>query len=104
MAADRVDQVRSEVGPAESEALQGRDAHPEGTALPWLLEHKLAVITGQRRLPGERLVNVRQPGPRHPASRSGARGTAVPIMQSRVTSAVSSSSPRPSVPRSEEHT
>lgn len=68
--------------------LERHDAHAERAALPRLLEDELAVVARQRGGGAERRVGGRQP----------AHGSAVPIMQSRVTIPASSSSPRSSLP------
>lgn len=74
--------------PCRAGALEHDDAHPERAPLPRLLEDEFAVVARQRRRGSEPGVGRGEP----------AHGTAVPIMQSRVTSAASCSSSRSSLP------
>ncbi len=91
--ADRVDQALLELRPGERALAVKRDRNAERAALPRIGEHELSVLPRQRDLPahaGDRGVDL--------CAHRGDCGLVTPIMQSRVTSLASSSSPIPSVP------
>ncbi len=92
--------VSPKVVPRQAEPVERDHDHAKRPALPRLLEHELAVVARERHPVAEGGVDPGQ------VARSCAHliagwlavGTAVPIMQSRVTIAASSSSLQPSVP------
>jgi uncharacterized membrane protein YoaK (UPF0700 family) len=96
---NRRDEVPSEVRPRSARPLEHDNAHPQRPSLPRLLEHQLPVIARQLGVDAERIVHRRKLGRvrAHAIAFARALGTAVPIMQSRVTIAASSSSLQPSV-------
>ena len=95
-----MNEVPSKLIPGHLELIEHGDSHPERTPLPRFLEHELSVIARQRGVTSERRVDRRKAAPAVCQTRTGllAFGSAVPIMQSRVTIAASSSSLQPSVP------
>ncbi len=95
---DGADEVRPEVDPRQPHPGEGGDTEAEGSALPRLLEDELAVVARQRTVLGQRRVDLGQAGAVQLDTASASLGTAVPIMQSRVTSVARASSPRSSVP------
>src|SRR5947209_9630480 len=88
VALDLRDQAVAEVVPGDSEALLQRDRHRKDAALPRSGEDQLAVAPGRGLDPAQ---------PRH-LTRYRCHSAAPPTMPSRVTSAVSWSSSRSSVP------
>ena len=79
-------------------ALEYDDAEAERAALPDLLEDQLAVRARQRRGYAKRVVDISESGGCTHAGSCSAKGTATPIIASRVTIAASASSSQPSVP------
>ena len=97
---NRVREVTPKLGPRHAEPVQGDHGHAKRPALPGLLEHELTVVARERRLVAEGGVDRGQVAGSWAHLTAGwlALGTAVPIMQSRVTIAASSFSLQPSVP------
>jgi len=97
---DRAREVAPEVGPRHVEPIEDDHCHAERPPLPGLLEHELAVIPRQRGLVAEGGIDGGQVARlgAHVIAGAPAVGSAVPIMQSRVTAAASASSLQPSVP------
>src|SRR5579871_5796912 len=94
---DLGDQRLAEPLPGERLPLGERERDPEGAALPGGGEHELAVRARRRRRPGG-LLRERSGERARAAHLPRRRGRPVPIIESRVTSAASSCSERPSVP------
>src|SRR5262249_52894630 len=97
---NRTREVPAKVRPRRAEPVERDHSHAKRPALPGLLEHQLAVIARERRLVAEGGVDRGQVALSfaHLVAAWWAVGTAVPIMQSRVTIAARSSSLQPPVP------
>ena len=97
---DRAREVAPEVGPRHVEPIEDDHCHAERPPLPGLLEHKLAIVARERHLVTEGGIDGGQVAGSLAHLIAGPRtlGNAVPIMESRVTIAASSSSLQPSVP------
>src|SRR6185312_5755748 len=96
-ALDRIDERELELAPLVLPGVVGRDGHRERPQLPRLLERSaLARHPAHQRL--DAAAGVAQLRRVLPVAHQGAFGAPVPIMESRVTSAASAFSSRPSVP------
>jgi len=97
---DRVRKVTPKVGPRHTEPVDDYHGHAKRPPLPGLLEHKLAIVARERHLVTEGGIDGGQVAGSLAHLIAGPRtlGNAVPIMESRVTIAASSSSLQPSVP------